>query len=222
MKKKTLVISLSIVAVLIIALVVVLIAVKSRNVASEDNPSEPIDIVVTEPTAKPTAEPAVQPTVEPTAEPTAEPTPDPVETLVSLREEAMAEHALIVEHVQSRFDIALEILEVAKGYPNFEENTTYEMFLWTKSRFEQTLLEGDINDIIGSSNALNKSIDSLLVEYPELKTTEEFKKLVETPIFDTAFYNGKVDVYNRALSNSTATDFEELPYCTSTEKKLEY
>ena len=174
------------------------------------NSADDESVVTTEPTAKPTAEP------------TAEPTPSPEETLVSLREQAMAEHALIVEHVQSRYDIALEILEVVEGYSNFVKNDTYENVLFAKSLFEQCILEGDINEIIGASNGLNMVITPLLVEYPELKDTEEFKKLVEIPIFDTAFYNGKVDVYNRALSNSTATDFEELPYCITFEEKLEY
>lgn len=217
MKKKTLAI-LSIVAVLLVVAIVVLVIAVNKSRGDVDNPK---------PTAKPTAaptveEPTAEPTEEPTPEPTAEPTADPVETLVSLREEALAEHSKIVEDVQYRFDIALEILEVVKGYPNFEENNTYEMVLWTKSKFEKTTLEGDINDIIGSSNALNTAIANLLVEYPDLKTTEEFKKLVDAPALGIVFYNGKADVYNSTLSNSTISEFEELPYCTSMEKKLEY
>ena len=77
--------------------------------------------VVAEPTAKPTEALAPEATPEPTPKPTA----NPVETLTALREEAMAEQDKIVEEIRYRYDIATEILEVVKGYPDFEENITY-------------------------------------------------------------------------------------------------
>ena len=174
--------------------------------------------VVPESTEKPTEVPAPEVTPKPTPEPTA----DPVETLTALREDAMEEHSRIVEQVQQRYDIASEILEVVKGYPNFEENIIYEMALWTKSNFEQTILEGDINDIVGTSNTLNMAVYDLLLEYPDLETTEEFKRLVEAPELSIAYYNGYASVYNDTLANSTITGFEELPYCLSLERTIEY
>lgn len=175
--------------------------------------------VVPEPTAKPTE----APTPEATPEPTPEPTANPVETLTTLREDAMEEYDKIVEYVQGRFDIAMEILEVGKKeYPNFEKSFTYENVLFAKSNFEENILKGNINNIVGSSNALNMVIYDLLLEYPDLKETEKYRKLVETPMVDTAYYNGYASIYNDTLANSTATGFEELPYCVTFETKIEY
>lgn len=134
----------------------------------------------------------------------------------------MAEQALIVEALQTRVDFVSDILTVVKGYPNFKENDTYKMVLWAQSIFEQDVLTGDINNIIGAINCINTAISDLLVEYPELKNAEEFKTFVNSPKVDAAFYNGKVDIYNSALSNSTASEFEQLPYCTVIETEIEY
>lgn len=161
-------------------------------------------------------------TPESTEAPTPEPTADPVETLTTLRNEALAAHSAIVEQIQYRYDVASEILEVAKRYPDFQEDDTYELFLSAKSNFEDNVEEGNLEEIVGSSNSLNIVMPILLAEYPDLKTTEEFQKLVEAPSFDIAIYNGKVDAFNYALSNSTATEFEELPYCLTENSKLEY
>ena len=174
--------------------------------------------VVPESTEKPTEVPAPEVTPKPTPEPTA----DPVERLTALREDAMEEQAKIVESLQAKADMVPDILAVVKEYPNFEEDDTYEMVLWAQSIFEKDILTGDINNIIGAVNCINTAITDLLVEYPELKNTEEFKKLIEVPRVDTVYYNGYASVYNDTLANSTATGFEELPYCTILETKIEY
>ncbi len=153
------------------------------------------------------------------AEVTAEPTAAPVETLTALRNEALAEHSRIISEVEYRFDVALEILEVAKDYPNFNAEYYCEILPMIKSDFEENLLTWNIDDTVGSNTSLIMLISDIIVECPELKTTEEFQKFVEAPIFDSAIYNGKVDAFNYALSNSTSTEFEELPYCFTEDTK---
>lgn len=190
---------------------------KTNDASTGSNNDEP------EITAAPTVEePTAEPTEEPTPEPTAEPTADPVETLTTLRDEALAAHSTIVEEVQYRFDVASEILEVAKGYSNFQENDTYELVLLVKSNFQDNVEEGDIEEIVGSSNSLNMVISMLLVEYPDLKTTEEFKKFVDAPALSITTYNLNVISYNSFLSNGTTADFKELPYCYTDENEIEY
>ena len=74
--------------------------------------------------------------------------------------------------------------------------------------------------MIGTSNVLNKSIVELLVEYPELESSVELKKLVDAPELSIVYYNGCASVYNDTLANSTVTVFEELPYCLSLERTI--
>ena len=188
--------------------------------------------VVTEaPADEPEATPApaddsvTETTPEPTEAPTPEPTTDPAETLTTLRNEALAAHSAIIEQIQYRFDVASEILEVAKGYPDFTENDYNfynELLLSSKSDFEQNLLTWDIDNTIASNISLNIVISTLLEEYPDIKTTAEFTKYVKAPNLDILMYNDKVFLYNYALSNSSTSEFEELPSCSSTDTKIEY
>ena len=184
--------------------------------SADDNP------VVTE-APKPTEEPSSE--VEPTEEPSfeVEPTADPVETLKTLRQEAIAEHTLIMECLQGRIALVDDILEVVKEYPNFDETAAvYTDVLWASSELEKYLLTDDINNQIVASNYLNITISNLVSEYPDLKSTEEFKKLIEAPTFEVAFYNARADIYNSALSNSATSEFEELPYCIMVGSQIEY
>ncbi len=159
---------------------------------------------------------------EPTAEPTEEPTADPVETLTTLRDEALAEHSRMVEQVQYRYGIVLEIFEVAKGYPNYDEYYYCEVLPLINTDFEENLLTWNVDATVDSSNALNILISYLIEEIPELKETEEFKKLVEAPSLDIGTYDVAVTYYNSAVKHSSSTDFEELPYCLLTEYPIEY
>lgn len=167
-------------------------------------------------------EPTAEPTVEPTAEPTPEPTADPVEELTSLRDEALAAHSSIVEQVQYRYDIASEILEVAKEYPNFDADYYYEVISTIKSDFEENLLTWNVESTVSSSNSLSIIISTIILECPELKTTEEFQKFVEAPALDIGSYDVAVTYYNSAVKHSSSTDFEELPHCLLTEYTIEY
>lgn len=174
-------------------------------------------------TAAPTVEePTAEPTVEPTAEPTPEPTADPVEELTALRDEALAAHSSIVEQVQYRFDIASEILEVAKGFPNFREDDYYQLLTAAKANFEENLLTWNVDSTVASGISLNIVITCLIEDIPELKTTEEFQKFVEAPALDIGSYDIAVAYYNSALAKFPSTGFEELPYCYAEDSKIEY
>lgn len=174
--------------------------------------------VVPESTEKPTEAPAPEATPEPTPEPTA----DPVETLTALKEKAMAEYDKFVEYLQGRFDIAMEILEVIKEYPNFKESSTSNNILLTKAAFEENIPKGNISKIVEISNVLNTTIGYLAEDYPDLIETEEFKRLVEMQEYDMVYYNSYVAVYNDTLAISKVTGFEELPYPSFYENKIEY
>lgn len=155
-------------------------------------------------------------------EATPEPTADPVETLTTLRNEALAEQDAIEEVMQAQIDLVYPLLEVVKGLPNFVESPVYTNIPLAIAELESSFLDENINSVMLSYNFLIYCINLLIVDYPEIKETEEFKNLLDAPTFDTTMYELKVTIYNDTLANTVITEFEELPYCLNDISSIEY
>lgn len=155
-------------------------------------------------------------------EATPEPTADPVETLTTLRNEALAEQDAIEEVMQAQIDLVYPLLEVVKGLPNFEETPVYTNVSSSCLDLETFFAEGDINDVVLSYNFLIYSINLLIIDYPEITETEEFQNLLNAPTFDMFMYELKVTIYNDTLANIATSGFEKLPYCLNDISSIEY
>lgn len=186
---------------------------KTNDASTGSNNDEPV--VTTAPTVE-------EPTAEPTEEPTPEPTADPVETLTTLRDEAIAEQDAIEEVMQAQIDLVAPLLEVVKTLPNFEETPVYTSVSWSGAELETAFSEDDINSVLTSYNYFIYTVNQLIATYPELTETEEFQNLLDAPTFNTIMYDLKVNTYNGTLANTTTSEFEELPNCIIDASSIEY
>lgn len=93
-------------------------------------------------------------------------------TLVRLRAKIKRSTSLIDVYSKQRFDLIPNLVEVVKGYANYEKEA-YEKIIKLRNTYNETK---DLN----TASELNNSINHLLAlaeNYPELKASEQFLNL---------------------------------------------
>jgi len=123
-------------------------------------------------------------------------------SIIKLRNSAHRSRSAIDIYLQQRFDLIPNLIEVTKGYMNYEKETLEKI---TSLRTSY----GKNKDTV-SMQELNKeyiSILGIIEDYPELKTSEQFLKLQKSLIKIESqlqaarrIYNNDVTKYNTKIS----------------------
>ena len=123
-------------------------------------------------------------------------------SIVHLRNNVNKSKSGIDVYLQQRFDLIPNLVEVTKGYMNYENNLLEKI---TKLR----TLYNESKDI-NASNELNnqyKNILAVVENYPELKASEQFLKLQKSLVKIESqlqaarrIYNNDVTKYNTKIS----------------------
>lgn len=155
--------------------------------------------------------------------------------LVMLRANTDKNFANIDVLLKQRADEVPELVRIVKGYMRYEENLLTKV---TELR-TQYLSASDKEEKIKTSNALNKSLASIMVvseNYPELKANASFSALqsrvseLENHIADRReLYNDSINLYNIGINEfpdvliakSFGFKNKELLQITQTEKKYD-
>lgn len=143
-------------------------------------------------------------------------------SIISSKINASKSKSVIDVYLQQRFDLIPNLIEVTKGYMNYEKDILDRI---TKLRMAYKENKND-----ESVNELNREYNNIMAtveNYPELKASEQFLKLQKTLIKIESqlqaarrIYNMDVTKYNTKISkfpnNIVATMFtlKELPLFT--------
>ena len=122
--------------------------------------------------------------------------------LIKNRKKAIQSQSGIDVYLQQRFDLIPNLIEVVKGYKNYEQDIL-ENITKLRSEFYETKNMETANQLTKEYN----SIMAVIENYPDLKASEQFLKLQKTLMKVESqlqaarrIYNNDVTTYNTQIS----------------------
>ena len=122
--------------------------------------------------------------------------------IIKNRKKALQSQSGIDVYLQQRFDLIPNLIEVVKGYKNYESDMI-EKITKLRSEFKKTKNIDTANQLTQEYN----SIIAVIEDYPDLKASEQFLKLQKSLIKVESqlqaarrIYNNDVTKYNTQIS----------------------
>ena len=128
-----------------------------------------------------------------------------INSLIRLNNKVKEAFATMDVYLKKRWDLIPNLVEIVKGYSNYEKNTLQNVINLRNNNYDEL----NYDDKLKTNNKLSENITKLfaLVEnYPEIKANENFLKLsdnltkIEDEIANSRkYYNAVIRIYNNKV-----------------------